>query len=252
MTPGFAQSREQLPWLYYPESDRVIINAHNFNQIWTPAVNGKSPVAAWIPTRSGTAEDLVGSSDGTLTNGASIITDTSAGGSEAFSLDGTNDYVTMGDVSLLDFGTGAFSCSFWFYAPPRNARAAVIAKDDFDSGSSGILFYGDVTGANTLFYWSGSVRNLGTIMNSAWHHIVVSRSSTGTNSTKIYVDGSLLLTFTDARNLTNSHPFRIGDDKDANRPFLGRVDDVRMWSQAIDATDVAALYASGSGRGVQA
>ena len=33
MTPGFAKPRADLPWLYYPRNDRVIINAHNF----TPA-----------------------------------------------------------------------------------------------------------------------------------------------------------------------------------------------------------------------
>lgn len=33
MTPGFAKSRAELPYLYYPKADRVIINAHNF----TPA-----------------------------------------------------------------------------------------------------------------------------------------------------------------------------------------------------------------------
>jgi hypothetical protein len=30
VTPGFAKSRSELPWLPYPEKDRVIINAHNF------------------------------------------------------------------------------------------------------------------------------------------------------------------------------------------------------------------------------
>ena len=30
MTPGFAKTRQELPWLYYQEADRVIINAHNF------------------------------------------------------------------------------------------------------------------------------------------------------------------------------------------------------------------------------
>jgi hypothetical protein len=31
MTPGFAKSRAELPWLPYPEKDRVIINAHNLD-----------------------------------------------------------------------------------------------------------------------------------------------------------------------------------------------------------------------------
>lgn len=38
MTPGFAKPRHELPWLPYPEKDRVIINAHNFpSSSWTPA-----------------------------------------------------------------------------------------------------------------------------------------------------------------------------------------------------------------------
>lgn len=37
MTPGFAKSRAELPWLYYPRNDRVIINAHNFTPpVFTP------------------------------------------------------------------------------------------------------------------------------------------------------------------------------------------------------------------------
>lgn len=38
MTPGFAKSRQELPWLPYPEKDKVIINSHNFAPpAWTPA-----------------------------------------------------------------------------------------------------------------------------------------------------------------------------------------------------------------------
>lgn len=35
---GLAKTRLELPWLYYPEGDRVrIINSHNFGGTWTPA-----------------------------------------------------------------------------------------------------------------------------------------------------------------------------------------------------------------------
>jgi hypothetical protein len=53
MIPGFAKSRQELPWLPYPESDKVfVINAHNFPSAgFSPAVNGKMPIVAWIPSR---------------------------------------------------------------------------------------------------------------------------------------------------------------------------------------------------------
>lgn len=38
VTPGFAKPRAELPWLPYGETDRVIINSHNFTPpLWTPA-----------------------------------------------------------------------------------------------------------------------------------------------------------------------------------------------------------------------
>jgi hypothetical protein len=37
MTPGFAKTRAELPWLPYGEVSRVIINSHNFGGSWTPA-----------------------------------------------------------------------------------------------------------------------------------------------------------------------------------------------------------------------
>jgi hypothetical protein len=64
MTPGFAQSRDQLPWLYYPESDRVIINAHNF------------PSSSFDPSQIATAVWLDGSDASTLydaVSGGSLV-----------------------------------------------------------------------------------------------------------------------------------------------------------------------------------
>lgn len=224
------------------------------------------PVAAWIESRdtqavtSSVATDFVaGTYPGTLTNmdlvadpDTARITDTGAGGSRALLFDGTNDYVDCGDIAALDFGTGSFAVSFWMKAPARTASYAVVAKDDWDSGSSGILFYGDVGTANTLFYWSGTSRSFGAILNNSWQHVGVSRSGTGANQTAIYLNGASVVTFQDSRNLSNAFPFRLGNDKDGNRSFSGRLDDVRIWNQSLILADFQSLYASGSGRGVQA
>jgi len=60
------------------------------------AVNGKTPIAAWVPTRPQNATDVIVSNDGTLTNGASVVSATGEGGSHAFDLDGVNDFVSCG------------------------------------------------------------------------------------------------------------------------------------------------------------
>jgi hypothetical protein len=45
MTPGFAKTRAELPWLPYGRVDRVIINAHNFGGTWTPS---QITTALWL------------------------------------------------------------------------------------------------------------------------------------------------------------------------------------------------------------
>ncbi len=60
---------------------------------------------------SGTAwTDLIGSNNGTLTNGPTYNSDN--GGSIVF--DGTNDYVTISDDSDFTFGTGDLTVEAWF------------------------------------------------------------------------------------------------------------------------------------------
>ena len=64
MIPGFAQPRSELPWLYYPERDRVIINSHNF----TPAIT-----YGWEASQSIAAVgDSVVSTEGTLVEAKSL------------------------------------------------------------------------------------------------------------------------------------------------------------------------------------
>lgn len=54
MTPGFAKSRAELPWLPYGKCNRVIINAHNFPAAtgWTPA---NISTALWLDANTATS-----------------------------------------------------------------------------------------------------------------------------------------------------------------------------------------------------
>jgi len=65
MTPGFAKSRAQLPWLPYGKCNRVIINQHNFPPVsgWTPA---STTTYLWLDA-SDTTTIYDASSGGSLT-----------------------------------------------------------------------------------------------------------------------------------------------------------------------------------------
>lgn len=259
MTPGIAKSRQELFWLPYPEPDRVIINAHNF----TPAgpdfsVNGKTPISVWCPSLDDvgngttTLTDLVGSNDGTLTNmdaATDWVTDTDAGGIRALDFDATSERVAVGNQASLD---AVSSLSAWFYS--RNTNHAIIAsKGDYNVNRNGYVL---VTTTRVTIYLSSASAFQGlsdpsTYTLNTWHHAVATWDGT---TVKLYVDGALVNSA--AQTVTpapSSKSFNIGGETDWGGAYRnGRIDDVRAFSDVIDATDVAFLWNSGTGRGISA
>lgn len=234
MTPGFAKTRAELPRLYYPRNDRVIINAHNFVATFNPAVNGKSPIAVWCPSRGQTANDLVGTNNGTLTNGASIVSDTGAGGTHAFSMDGSNDFVPLSSLISI---AGNFAISGWF-------KHSTISGGDVLFGETSPN-YVLVVDSTTIYLNLSSFSSIthGGLSTGVWVHYLITRSG---STVTWYVNG------TSRGTKTNSSTFRfsaIGGYVGGSATFHGFCDDVRVANVSFDSTDAAYLYNSGSGRG---
>jgi hypothetical protein len=265
MTPGFGKPRSELPWLPYESKDRVIINSHNFTPVWTPAVNGKMPVAAWVPSRdtagngTTTLTDLAGSNNGTLTNmdaATDWVADTGAGGVRALDFDGANDHVIAG----LPVSAFPFSMSCWVKYTSTASQGFV----GISSSSNNLIYHllqaasnsaGTSSSLNARSASVGSDYITGSTVtnNGAWHNIV--GIWTSATSRSLYIDGSL------AGTSSVSRPFEAGLNQvtigilrtvSPTWYFNGRMDDIRIWDQSLDATDVSDLYASGSGRGIQA
>ena len=227
------------------------------------AVNGKEPIAAWIPSLdtagngTTTLTDLVGSNNGTLTNmdaATDWVSDTSNGGVRALDFDGVDDYVDVGNIT----GAGAFSVSVWF-RPDANSdsiitkgesRAINTARDwDIFGNGSSILFIGnDSTGTNIWSLNGGAYPSL-----YNWHHVVAAwDGTTNANGVSLYLNGVLI---GNAQSLQSSvstlrNIYLGGFRTDAiNYEFDGRLDDIRIFDQALDASDIAYLYNNGNGRG---
>ena len=223
------------------------------------AVNGKEPVAAWIPSLdtagngTTTLTDLVGTDNGTLTNmdaATDWVADTDAGGQWALDFDGVNDHVTTGyDAS----GTTALSVSFWAKQDTSNSQVTMGQQDSITSRwgvlrFSGSLLFLVANGANARAQVGFS--------STAWTHwlMVFDGSETGNDRLKIYRNGVI-----ESATYVNALPASLPSLTDTFK--LGRLsssytdgcfDDIRIWQVALDATDAAHLYASGSGRGIQA
>jgi hypothetical protein len=250
MTPGFAKQRDELPYLPYWSRDTVIINAHNFGGgAFSPAVNGKMPIAAWIPSRDTagngtiTLTDLVGSNDGTLTNmdaATDWVADTDSGGVRALEFDGVNDYVNIPEVPFSSAVTYVAWVKPDIASPTAGVRAFISNKKTlFEQAGDDIRFFPDIDFA---------VVSHPDILTTNWQQVAITQSST---SYVIYHNGVSVAAGTTALLDSGAGNSEIGGFG-SGRPFDGRLDDIRVWDQALTAGDVADLYAGGLGRGVDA
>jgi predicted alpha-1,6-mannanase (GH76 family) len=80
------------------------------------------------------------------------------------------------------------------------------------------------------------------INNGVWHHCVATRQQ-ATGVIKVYVDGQLQAAGTANRN-TLSAPPRISFGVTGGNYFNGSLDEVKLFTRALDGNEVTALYAS--------
>ena len=225
------------------------------------AVNGKEPIAAWIPSLdtagngTTTLTDLVGSNNGTLTNmdaATDWVADTDAGGVRALDFDGTNDYVVMGNARAA-----AFSLSIWVKGAAQSDRRFFA----FGNSSSTTPAYAFGSGAiNTKFriFIRNDLAGIlllddsnGNVFDGTWHHVLWTDNA---GSASLYIDGALDKTFAYTPSTTTLNVSSIGAwARLSPASFLiGRVDDARIWHSALDLADAQYLYAGGFGRGIRA
>ena len=187
----------------------------------------------------GTVTDLVGGNNGVLENGAAY----SAGWvRNAFSVDGVNDRVRTGNMSLGN----TFSVAAWVNSAVVNAGAyRRIVETSFAS-----QFYlgTDATGAGYKFIVKtpaspyGSV-NGGKIAPGNWQLVVGTYD--GTTGT-LYVDGKAVAAGAFPAPGVVTLPVNIGAYFNGGTGWSGRIDEVQILDRALSAAEVRSIYEAGS------
>ncbi len=187
--------------------------------------------------------------DGTAT-GVDFITDS---GRTVASFDASSgEVIDFGDVSALNFGTGDFTLSAWVnfnsisngsYVSPILYKGMTSQTNPQYSGWTLNAYNGNLqftVGGNGGYNVASSAISTG-----QWYHVVGTRSG---SVTKLYVNG-VEVDSQDAgvtRDVSTSLPFVIGAMKNVTNWYTGildaMVDDVRAYSKALDASEVATLH----------
>lgn len=230
-------------------------------------VNGKKPVSVWIPSLdtagngTTTLTDLVGSSNGTLTNmdaATDWVADTDAGGVRALDFDGVNDSVVAAGTSLTV--ASGFSISCWVKVASNSQSGSFVKIGPSGFGTNTGLSIGvgngtmDTNGnelvvARERIAWHPT----GDMIPLAWAHVGISYT---TAASTVYLNGVAVLTFSGgiSESPATLAGTAIGGQQSEGSPRFAniRMDDVRVWNQPLLVADFQYLYAGGFGRGIRA
>ena len=207
------------------------------------------PLSQWN-FDDGTANDAVGSNNGTLIGNAAIVTDSQHG--KVLSLDGGGDYVDFGDINAFEFGNSNFTISFWLktggthdIGGDQSGYGIIFGKYNWSlgrqwnftqtpDGKINFATYNTPTIGEHCFSTAG--------YQDQWVHITGVRD--GVNK-YLYIDGILNATGSCNGVITGySTKVLLGAIQDPSHYyqfFNGKIDDVRVYNNALTPQEVAQL-----------
>ena len=224
-----------------------------------PTGVSSSNLKLWLPLQEGSGttnyDGSGNNNDGTI-SGATWVkaeTDIAQVGlvrqNKPMVFDGSDDVVSISDNSAIDFGTGDFTLSAWIKTSGDGWMRIVDKRD----ASSGYTFNVDTSemihlelndgGGNTGYSASTDISD------DLWHHIVASADRSG--NVTFYLDGSSDGTAdisAKSGSIDSTSDLFIGADAPSGTglSFDGNINEVAIWDEALTATEITALYNSGT------
>jgi hypothetical protein len=183
---------------------------------------------------------------GTYLNGVTLANSTPvpSDGAVAARFDGSNDFVAIPNEWYYD-GVGAFSVAVWIKVNAfTTADQAILTK----GATSSVQLQRDGSNNGVAFICHGltTIRVASTVSvnDGKWHH--VAGVFTG-SQLRVYIDGLLNNSVnTTGFVSTNNYPLQIGSNAEVTgKNFNGWMYDIRLYSRALPAADVAYLYLQG-------
>lgn len=203
----------------------------------------------WWPG-DGNANDLVSTLHGTLVNGT-VYAPGKVG--EALSLDGINDYVTIGSAAELDLNEFTIEAWIWTDAAGNTGERRVVSRDDvFAEGQDGRELYyikasspsvcGGVSNRPAIAIMKGGTFEgicSPSDLPPGFHHLAAVRSGA---SLSLYIDGVVVATqqSTITGAISPEAPLVLGQVSPAynGEYFKGLIDEVMIHNRALSAAEM--------------
>ncbi len=187
--------------------------------------------------------------------------------------DGVNDFVDLGLNTRYDFGsTTSFTISMWVNWSSCSSNMRLISNGS-GSNSNGFLIYCNGSGGSpgklgfVIGSGGSSANSIGLMTNNTyndnkWHHLVMNANQS-TKQLRVFIDGSLatvtsFLCGTLTANVldysacpavaNNSGKTTIGSHIGLANFWNGYIDEVAIWTRALQSAEILQLYRRGANR----
>ena len=213
-----------------------------------PQINYHMDECYWL-NNSGTPKDVKDSTangyDASSSNSAAIVTNTvSPPLCNYGSFSAKPDLVLTEDTTAGNTNEG-FSTSFWIKADQDFEKwAVVLTKTKSYFWDDGWGFVNPTGSGKTLRFfingYSGTHINTTIDSNDGWVHVVGTYDKV---TLRLYINGVEIGAESTTESINNSgDSMRMGWDNDNDGEFIGALDEVKFWDQALTASDVSDIY----------
>ncbi|TWU33873.1 protein kinase domain-containing protein [Novipirellula artificiosorum] len=172
----------------------------------------------------------------------------------AIRLDGKGGHIRCGQIFNPDRGD-AFSYGCWVFSENQGRYATLIGKMDSAKNLRGFDLFLDASGRMEVHFKHHYPSNFLKTMSvdslppGQWHHVMMTYDGSSTAAgVMLYLDGQPIDTKVVTESLSdtiqNDAPLNIGM-RDIQYPFLGAIDDMRIYNRLLSDGEVQQLYATG-------
>ena len=169
----------------------------------------------------------------------------------AIDMDGSNDYVLISNHS--DFNSADFTVMAWVNLDVYQAEDYFVYRHKtwfIGLSRSGTKFEGGVRDSqgDWLYPLSSTTPSAG----GGWYQVVLTFDGTGSSTeyAKLYINGSIEDTESSSVHTLNSQTTEVSIgakyNSGASEYFNGQIDEVAFWDEVLTASEISALYNSGT------
>jgi hypothetical protein len=220
----------------------VLISLNFTAQI--PSYIPSNGLVGWWPF-NGNANDESGNGNNGTVIGSILSSDRNGNANNAYSFNGINNYIDLGNPITLGNNPTSFTQAGWAYFNDFNDGYVFISKRHDNSGNdwatpvttlnNTFIFFAD-----DAFYQNAPMAESNGLLVNQWYHLTCVKSS---DVYSIYVNGLLVSSITDSHQMGGSTNNLIIGAQLAWPEFMkGSLDDIGIWNRALTDQEILALY----------